>query len=74
MALWLVPVTLQLNQGEYEASAWCHETSSDLRTLLDQLGLLGRSEMTGFGVELKIGRYSILHSLRVVSLEYFGRR
>ena len=73
MALWLVLVTLELNQGEYGAAAWCRKASTDFRTLLDHLGLFRGSEMTDFGA-VEVGRYSILHSLRVVFLEYFGRQ
>ena len=33
VALWCVPVTLEFSQGEYGASEWCREASTDLRNL-----------------------------------------
>ena len=33
VALWCVPVTLEFSQGEYGASAWCREASTNLRNL-----------------------------------------
>ena len=38
VALWCVPVTLELRQGEYGAAEWCRKASIDFRTLLDHLG------------------------------------
>ena len=44
-----------MNRGEYGAAEWRHEALTDFRTLIEQTCPLGRSEITGFGVELKIG-------------------
>ena len=52
--LW-VSVSLVANRGEYEAAEWRREALIDLRTLIEQTWPLGRSEVTGFGVKLKIG-------------------
>ena len=41
------------NQGKYGAAAWYHKASTDLSTLVDQLGFLGRSEIAVFGVNPK---------------------
>ena len=51
----LVPVSLVLNRGEYMAVEWRHEALTDFRTLIEQTWSLGRSEITSFGVALKIG-------------------
>ena len=52
--LW-VPVSLMVNRGEYGTAEWRHEELIDLRILIEQTWPLGRSEVAGFGVKLKIG-------------------
>ena len=48
-------VSLVVNRGEYGAAEWRRETLINLRTLIEQTWPLGRSEIAGFRVELKIG-------------------
>ena len=55
MTLWLVPVSIMLNRGEYRAVAWCREALTDLRTIVEQTWPLESSEIDGLGVELRIG-------------------
>ena len=38
VALWCVPVSLVVKQGEYGAAAWCREALTNLRNLVEQLG------------------------------------
>ena len=55
MALWLVPISLVLNRGEYGAAAWYLEALTDLRTLVEQTRPLESSEIAGLGIKLRIG-------------------
>ena len=54
VTLWLVPVSLVLNRGEYGATAWCREALTNLRTLVEQTWPLESSEIAGLGVKLGI--------------------